>query len=74
MIFYNNIYKLNSFIFIIYKMSIQFNPEQLAIINAPLQKHIRICAGAGSGKTTTIVYRVQYLIKSNINPKKILIK
>ncbi len=73
MIFYNNIYKLNSFIFILYKMSIQFNPEQLAIINAPLQKHIRICAGAGSGKTTTIVYRVQYLIKSNINPKKILI-
>ncbi|KXW55484.1 ATP-dependent helicase [Ferrovum sp. PN-J185] len=38
-------------------------------INGPLL----IIAGAGSGKTTTVVYRVSYLIENNINPESIVL-
>lgn len=36
-------------------------------------KHLLVLAGAGTGKTRTIIARAKNLIKSGINPKKILI-
>lgn len=36
-------------------------------------KHLLVLAGAGTGKTRTIIARAKYLIKSGISPKRILI-
>lgn|GEM_PF-372732 len=38
-------------------------PEQESIIHHPLGKHARVLAVAGSGKTTTMVYRIKYLVE-----------
>ncbi len=37
--------------------------EQQAIIHHPLGQHARVLAVAGSGKTTTMVYRIKYLVE-----------
>lgn len=50
-----------------------YNPteEQIKVINH-VNGHARVLAVAGSGKTTTMVYRIKNLIeKHNINPKSI---
>ncbi|KPJ59331.1 MAG: hypothetical protein AMJ42_02030, partial [Deltaproteobacteria bacterium DG_8] len=50
----------------------ELNPEQLEVVmsgNGP----ILVIAGAGSGKTRTITYRVARLIESGINPSRILL-
>ncbi len=36
-------------------------------------KHLLVLAGAGTGKTHTIIARASHLIKSGVNPKRILI-
>lgn len=36
-------------------------------------KHLLVLAGAGTGKTRTIIARAKFLIKSGVQPKKILI-
>lgn len=52
---------------------IQLNQQQQQIINEDLDKNIRIIACAGSGKTTTIIYRFKYLIDQGVESKKIMI-
>ena len=47
--------------------------EQTSIIMAPTDKHTRIIACAGSGKTTTILFRIKYLIDNYTTPDKILV-
>jgi len=50
----------------------ELNPEQLEVVmsgNGP----ILVIAGAGSGKTRTITYRVARLIESGVHPSKILL-
>ncbi|MFN8673276.1 MAG: ATP-dependent helicase [Candidatus Sericytochromatia bacterium] len=60
----NNKYKIN------YKKSLN-NSQYLAVksINGP----VLVIAGAGSGKTRTIIYRLSYLIENGIEPNKILL-
>jgi hypothetical protein len=49
------------------------NDEQKEVVFAPIDKNIRIVASAGSGKTTTILYRVQYLLENNVDPSTIML-
>lgn len=48
------------------------NPQQLAAVTAGPGPAL-VIAGAGSGKTRTLVYRVAYLIDSGIEPETILL-
>ncbi len=44
-------------------------PEQMAIIKYPLRP-LRVIAGAGTGKTTTIVHRLAHLVESGLSPER----
>jgi DNA helicase-2/ATP-dependent DNA helicase PcrA len=48
------------------------NGQQLAAVQAPDGPAL-VIAGAGSGKTRTLIYRVAYLIDSGIDPARILL-
>ena len=48
------------------------NSQQLAAVTAGEGPSL-VIAGAGSGKTRTLVYRVAYLIDSGIDPSHILL-
>ncbi|MCB9803157.1 ATP-dependent helicase [Candidatus Nomurabacteria bacterium] len=50
----------------------ELNSEQYRAVTAPDGPHL-ILAGAGSGKTRTLVYRVAYLIEQGVKPEKILL-
>jgi len=58
------------------KLSVDYasalNPQQLAAVTAGDGPSL-VIAGAGSGKTRTLVYRVAYLIDSGIDPSNILL-
>jgi DNA helicase-2/ATP-dependent DNA helicase PcrA len=48
--------------------------EQKAVVRHPLGRHARVLAVAGSGKTTTMAYRVKYLIDTkHVSPRSIQI-
>lgn len=50
-----------------------FSDEQLAAIRFPMQTHLRIIAGAGSGKTQTICAKAAYLVlEKSVDSKTIL--
>lgn len=50
----------------------ELNPEQLRVV---MEEHgpILVIAGAGSGKTRTLTYRVARLIESGVRPERILL-
>lgn len=50
----------------------ELTDEQKRVVNAK-EKYIMVIAGAGCGKTSTIIKRVEYLINNGVDPKKILI-
>lgn len=55
-------------------MDINLTAEQEKIVHHPLGHHARVLAVAGSGKTTTMVYRVRHLVlELNQNPHHIRI-
>jgi superfamily I DNA/RNA helicase len=52
---------------------ITLDPEQLSVVNADPDLNMRIIAGAGSGKTTTILCRIKYILDNFTTPDRILI-
>ena len=52
---------------------ITLDEEQHQIVIGNTNTHVRIVAAAGSGKTTTILCRVKYLVDLYVPPSKILI-
>lgn len=55
-----------------FKLETQLNPSQYAAVTT-LDGPIVVIAGAGSGKTRVIEYRVLYLVQNKINPNSILL-
>ncbi|EAR96101.2 UvrD/REP helicase family protein (macronuclear) [Tetrahymena thermophila SB210] len=53
--------------------NIALTDEQKKIINSSIDEDQRILACAGSGKTTTLIYRIKYLIEQGICAKQILL-
>ncbi len=50
----------------------ELNPSQLKAVKT-LKGPVLIVAGAGSGKTRTLIYRVARLVESGVDPKRILL-
>src|SRR5574342_1043705 len=50
----------------------ELNEQQLAAVTAPPGPAL-VIAGAGSGKTRTLTYRVAYLLEQGIPPDRILL-
>ena len=51
--------------------NIKLDKKQKKVIKN-ISKNLLVIAGAGSGKTLTIIYKIKKLIKDQINPDKIL--
>lgn len=52
----------------------ELNPEQYAAVSAPYDVPALVLAGAGSGKTRTLTYRVAYFIRElNLRPQQLLL-
>ena len=51
----------------------ELNAEQYAAVTAPQGDSALVLAGAGSGKTRTLTYRVAWLLSQGVNPWEILL-
>ena len=69
----NNVLKEDYKTFRFNQNTITLDEEQHQIVISNVNNHMRIIAGAGSGKTTTILCRVKYLVDMYVPPSKILV-
>lgn len=53
--------------------SLRLSEEQYSCIIQNIKSNVRILACPGSGKTTTLICRVKYLIDHNVDPKTIML-
>ena len=60
-------------LYLIKENEIELDVEQKLIVESNITENQRIIAGAGSGKTTTILYRIKFLLDKFITPDRILI-
>jgi DNA helicase-2/ATP-dependent DNA helicase PcrA len=51
----------------------ELNDQQYAAVSAPAEGPILVIAGAGSGKTRTLTYRVAWLVEHGVSPSRILL-
>lgn len=47
--------------------------DQVDIVTSDMNSHYKIVACAGSGKTTTIIYRIRYLVDNGVKPWEIML-
>jgi len=59
--------------YLVKENEIVLDTEQINIVESNNYENKRIIAGAGSGKTTTILYRIKYLLDNFITPDRILV-
>ena len=52
---------------------IRINDEQYNVVTSNMDINMKVLACAGSGKTTTILCRIKYLIDKGVNPSKIML-
>ena len=50
----------------------ELNPQQIAVVQAP-PRELLVLAGAGTGKTRTLIYRVARLVAAGCPPERILL-
>ena len=50
----------------------ELNPQQIAVVQAP-PRELLVLAGAGTGKTRTLIYRVARLVAAGCHPERILL-
>ncbi|MDA7877560.1 UvrD-helicase domain-containing protein [Akkermansiaceae bacterium] len=50
----------------------ELNPQQYAAVRSPPGPAL-VIAGAGSGKTRTLTYRVAYLLDQDVDPRSLLL-
>ncbi|HGG57794.1 MAG TPA: ATP-dependent helicase, partial [Nannocystis exedens] len=55
-----------------FDLSRDLNPQQRAVVEAP-KGEILVLAGAGTGKTRTLTYRVARLVAGGVHPERILL-
>ncbi|CAH6421474.1 UvrD DNA helicase [uncultured virus] len=61
------------FKFVFNNQNIMLDEDQYKVVTFPINQNIRILACAGSGKTTTLICRIKYLVDQGIDPETILI-
>lgn len=52
---------------------VKLNDEQLKIVTSNMKQNIRVIAASGTGKTSTIVCRIKYLIDNGVDPERIML-
>lgn len=52
---------------------VKLDHEQYNVVTADINYNMRVVSCSGSGKTTTIVCRIKYLIDHNVDPERILL-
>lgn len=50
----------------------ELNPQQIAVVQAP-PRELLVLAGAGTGKTRTLTYRVARLVAAGCHPERVLL-